>query len=126
MKLAISYWNGRVSPLFDTADTVMVFEIKNNREKHRFKIHLNREDPLIKTGDLSRSRIDVVICGAISRELKTLLTAAGIRVISNICGQAENVLQAYLAKKLQNRIFCLPGCCRQHRKRSGYGQQNRL
>jgi len=124
MKLAITDWNGRVSPLFDTADTVIVFKIENNREQNRSRVYLNPAGPVAKAKALSRLAVNVVVCGAISREFETMLTAAGITVVGNICGLTENVLQAHLNKKLNNRVFRLPGSNCPRRKRSGHGHQN--
>lgn len=124
MKLAITDWNGRVSPLFDTADTVIVFEIENNREQNRARVHLTPADPVAKAKALSRLAVKVVVCGAISREFETMLAAAGITVIGNICGLTENVLQAHLNNKLNNRNFRLPGSNSHRRKRSRHGHQN--
>jgi len=124
MKIAITYWNDRVSPLFDTASQLMVFEIKNNRETACVKSVLENNDPITRAKHLSQLDIDIVICGAISWECKAMLASVNIKVISCICGPVKDVLRACLNEKLEKSSFFMPGC-KNHRRhnRARYGQK---
>ena len=124
MKIAITYWNDRVSPLFDTACHLMIFEIKNNRETACVKEVLKNNDPIMRAKHLSQLGIDVVICGAISWECEAMLASVNIKVISCICGPVKDVLRACLNETLEKSSFLMPGCKSRHRHtRSRHGQK---
>ncbi len=124
MKTAITYWNDRVSPLFDTARHLVVFEINDNRETACVKSILKNNDPIIRAKQLSQLGIDVVICGAISWECEAILASVNIKVISYICGSVKDVLHACLNETLEKSSFLMPGC-KNHRRhtRSRHGQR---
>lgn len=61
--------------------------------------------------------VDVLICGAISRPLEAMLLSAGVEVVAQTCGQAEEDFQAFLLGQLTERAFLLPGCCGRRRLR---------
>ena len=48
-------------------------------------------------------------CGAISRPMEIALTGAGIKVISNPCGQVEQVWNAFLNGRVNDREYQMPG-----------------
>jgi len=124
MKIAITYWNDRVSPLFDTACQLMVFEIENNRETECVKSSLKNRDPIMRAKHLSQLDIDVLICGAISWECEATLASVKIKVVSCICGPVKDVLQACLNEKLGESSFLMPGCkSRRRHERLRHGQQ---
>lgn len=55
-------------------------------------------------------RIDVLVCGAISRPVHRLIAASGIRIHSFVSGEADKVLEALLSGKLEEKPFSMPGC----------------
>lgn len=63
----------------------------------------------------------VLICGAVSKQLESMLTAAGIQVIPNKCGAIDEVIEAFVAGELTDQAFLMPGCtgrrCRSARAR---------
>ena len=124
MKIAITYWNDRVSPLFDTACHLMIFEIKNNKETACVKSILKNNDPIIRAKHLSQLGIDVVVCGAISWECEAMLASVNIKVISCICGPVKDVLSACLNETLEKSSFLMPGCkSRRRHTRIRHGQR---
>ena len=56
--------------------------------------------------------VDVLICGAISQMLERMLHRAGVRVVAQVCGEVEAVLQAFLSRMLDAPEFSPPGCFR--------------
>jgi len=60
----------------------------------------------------------VLLCGALSRPLDRMLTAAGIEIIPFLRGRADDVLNAYFAGRLLEPGFMLPGC----RQGQGFGR----
>ncbi len=129
MNIAIPTLEERVSPVFDVAQSVVLIEIDAGQELKRRTFELLSRDLAQRVAEVLRHGIKVLICGAISRPLETMLVAAGIRVIPQTCGAVEEVVQAFVAGRLNDRAFLMPGCCgrRRHgwrgaRRRAGCGR----
>jgi predicted Fe-Mo cluster-binding NifX family protein len=123
MKVAIPQWQGRVSPVLDVAAHLVVAEVTDGRETARREISLVAADPLERAREVSREGPDVLICGALSWPLEMALSAAGVRVVSHVCGAVEAVLAAFLDGSLGRTAFEMPGCC--NRRRRGRGGSGR-
>ncbi|MFH1746564.1 MAG: hypothetical protein ABIG44_05900 [Planctomycetota bacterium] len=127
MKLAIPTWQGRISPVLDVAQRLLVVEVVTEREISR------REVEIIETQLPARFRliqelgVQVLICGALSKPLEGLLTSAGVQVMPRMCGPTEEILRAFLEARLPSEEFLMPGCCGRHRRfrrgRLGGGRQ---
>lgn len=116
MKVAIPHWQGRVSPVFDVAGKVLVVELRDGAEQARQDVILDSEDPGVRATRLVQIGTDFLICGAISWPLEMALSAAGIEVISQTCGDVEQILAAFARGQLQRDAFLMPGCCRRRRQ----------
>ena len=120
MKVAIPYWQGRVSPVFDVAQNLLLADVENGREITRVKRTLKNSDSFNRVQDILQFGVKLVICGAVSEQFLVLLQSAGVGVISNVCGPIEDVLKAFLKGTLTNSDFFMPGFNnRRHRKRRG-------
>ena len=119
MKIAIPTWNGRVSPVFDTASRLVVVEIGEEREIARFETDISEYFLPSKSMRLTGLEIDTLICGAVSRPLSYMITTSGIKLIPWIAGQVDEVLQAFLNNTLFDPRFIMPGCASQWDKGSG-------
>jgi predicted Fe-Mo cluster-binding NifX family protein len=113
MKLAIPIWEGKVSPVFDTASRLLVLQLEEKEETSRFETPLEPEDLPKKCYRIKGLGVDILICGAISRPFYTMLVSSGTNVIPWISGPAEDVLEAYLKGKLFSAKFLMPGCQRE-------------
>jgi len=112
MKLAIPHWRGRVSPVFDVAGRVLVVEIENGVEQARHDLRLDVEDPRACAARLAQTGADVLICGAISRSLEMAVSASGIDVIPQTCGELEEVIAAFTDGRLGQGAFLDAGLLR--------------
>jgi predicted Fe-Mo cluster-binding NifX family protein len=117
MKVALTVWNGRISPVFDVSRKILVLDIRNGVVTDRREEPIEGIDPAQKAGKLAEWQVRELICGAVSRPLAGLFAAYGIRTIPFIAGDAEEVIEAYLARKLPNRSMAMPGCCGGGRRR---------
>ena len=117
MKVAIPYWQNRVSPVFDVAERLLLVEIDGNREVHRQEIYLPMTNVHMRVAALKDLNVDQVIYGAISRLVELGLIAAKIEVISQVCGDVEAVLSAFMSGRLDQELFLMPGCYGRHRRR---------
>ena len=110
MRIAISMWNDRVSSAFDFAHTVLLVDIENGHETGRSEISFPPESDPEKANRLKASGAEVLICGAISRSLASLVGASGIKVLPYVVGQVDEILKAYLTGELIQPQFALPDC----------------
>ena len=126
VRLAIAHWQGRVSPVFDVAASILVIEIDGEREVKRWQTEVDIEDPKARAARLLELGIDVLICGAVSWPLALAIESAGIQLIPQTCGNLESVLSAYIHGQLHQDTFLMPGCrgrCRQLRSQHLAGDQ---
>lgn len=106
----------------------MVVDIDQRTVQNRQRIQLDAESLQARAERVAEAGIEVLICGAISWPLELALAHAGVEVISQTCGDIEQVLAAYAAGRLNQNAFLMPGCCgrrrRFRRQRKGGEQQN--
>ncbi len=102
MKIAIAYWQGRVSPVFDVADRLLLLDTEDGREVHRESLRLVRRDPFGRAQELAELGVEMLLCGAVSLILEKAMIGAGIRVIAFLGGELENVISVFLRGKLDD------------------------
>jgi len=110
MKIAIPQWQGRVSPVFDTAGSLLVVEVEGGHELRREERPLAQTDPLARAAEVSGLGARVLICGAVSAVLQARLASSGVRVMGFVCGAIDDVIGAYLNGELASPVFRMPGC----------------
>ena len=110
MKIAIPIWNDRISPVFDTASRLLVVELKENQEFSRDESYLGEQSLTQKCFRIQGLKVDLLICGAISRPFARMILASGIDIIQGITGPTEDVLHAYLHDDLSCSKYLMPGC----------------
>ena len=114
MRVAISIWEDKISPVLDTAAKLLIVENETKKEISRFEADIIEGNLSRRCSFIRGLQPDVLICGAVSRQLAEMLKASGIRVISGISGPAEDVLNAYLQGTLPNSGFFMPGSIGYH------------
>lgn len=115
MKVAIPHWHGRISPVFDVAGNLLLTDVQGGTARDRQAIRLDVEDVQARAQYLAGLGVDVLICGAISGPLERALSNAGVGVIPQTCGDVEEVLAAFVAGRLSQDAFLMPGCCGRRR-----------
>ncbi len=125
MRLAIPHHEGRVSPVFDVAASVLLIDIEDKREVRREERSLDRTDRPSRAAEFLRLGANVLICGAISASLEDILVFSGVRVIGFRCGPVDELVAAFLNGKLTKLEFCMPGCGG-WRKRLGRGRSDTM
>jgi len=141
MKLAITPWNQRVAPVFDSAERILILDLNSptNIDSGTYEdaiiesqeFDFGTKNPAEKARFLVKQGVEHVICGAISRDLELLIRDQGIAMHSFITGTLDVVLNAWITGQLNNPIFTMPGCFaggRHHwgRKRNGTGHSRGL
>lgn len=123
MRIAIPVWNDCVSSVFDFAHKLLLIEIQNSFETKRSEISLNPELISQRATRLKTLGVDVLICGAISRSLASLVAASGIEVLPYVLGPADEILKAYLTGQLGQSKFAMP--CSWPEARKGFRREHR-
>ena len=109
MKIALSVWKDRISPVFDSANQILIVDVSNGSVENTHHESLHSDLPFYRAARLSSIGIKVLICGAISQALEDMVKSYGILVIPLISGNVDEVLQAYLTNALSSPNFRLPG-----------------
>ena len=112
MKVAIPNWNGHVSPLFDVARQVCVYDVDGGTARHTSTADITPGTQVRALRDLAAS---VLICAAISTQLESLVWVSGIHVVADICGPVEAVARAFAAGDTTLEAFRSPGEGRRRR-----------
>lgn len=114
--IAITCWQNRISPVFDTAQKLLIFELNDKSEISRREEMIGFNVPFQKIHALVRSGAKTLICGAITEEIKSRIEDAGIKVLSFICGDISSVMQAFIAGRDIESEFAMPGCKNRRRR----------
>ncbi len=123
MKIAVSVWEGKVSPLFDTASRLLVLDVEDNKETSRLELYLDEQTLIQKCSCIQVLGVDVLICGAISCHFHGMLTTSNIHVIPWVCGSASEILESYMQGTLLNSRFAMPGCNQEEGRKRKKGKQ---
>lgn len=109
-KIAVTVWGQRVSPVFDSARTLLIAEIKGNILTATSRIAFDPERPLELLHLLRAQEVMLIICGAVSEGPAAMIEAAGIEMIPFIAGDVQQVLEHFLRGRTLDNSFCMPGC----------------
>jgi len=115
MRVGITAWNGRVSPVLDAAGEILVVDLpgRGAGERRPLSGGTVRE----RADEIVGLRLDALICGAVSRPLGSLLSAAGVNLVPWVAGEVDEVLAAFEAGGLVDPSFVMPGCGRRAGRR---------
>jgi predicted Fe-Mo cluster-binding NifX family protein len=123
-RIAVTVWNGRVSPVFDTAREMLLVDLSDGTETARHLAALGGVCPAERTARLRELGVSTVICGAVSRPMAAWCATEGIRLVPFTAGDADEVIAAWIAGLLPDDGFRMPGCHGQGRGR-GCGRRQR-
>ncbi len=119
MKMALTVWENRISPVFDSAHRLCVVEAKNNRIINKDYESFDPGFPQRLVNRLTNMDVSVLICGAISQMPANIIEASGIKLIPFITGDVEKVIDAYVKKIPIIQTFLMPGCGRKRQRQAG-------
>ena len=124
MRIAVLVFGSRVSPRFDMAQEVLLFERSASGTAAR-RIPVGHWHPAERIERLAALRVTAVICGAIRGMHARGLAARNIRVYSWVTGEAEHAVECLLAGQLESGVMTGPsGLCGRWRFR-GAGRRGR-
>jgi predicted Fe-Mo cluster-binding NifX family protein len=122
MRLAIPTRSDRISPVFDSAGQILLINLEEGKELSRCVAPLPEDSLAGRATRLKELAVAVLICGGISRTLRQMIEAVGIRVYPWTAGNVEEVLEAYRQGKLDEAEWLMPGCGDRERRAVGGDQ----
>ncbi len=117
VKVALTVWEERISPVFDFARMLLVVEIEGREVVGRRYEPFGFDRVLRRVAMLSDLDVEVLICGAVSEPVANMIEARGIRLVPFVTGSVDQVLDAYLKNILAAPDFRMPGCGGRRRRR---------
>jgi predicted Fe-Mo cluster-binding NifX family protein len=117
MRVLLPLAEDRISPLLDVARRFLLVDLEGGRVQQRRPCRVDPVELLARVRRIRELQPQTLICGAVSRPLEAMLTAAGVRVILDTRGQVDEVLAAFVADELGDRSFAMPGCSGRGRRR---------
>ena len=110
---AFSAWKNRIAPVFDVSRSIRIVTSQNGRILRQKEAVFPGDELHLKANRLAELNVDVLVCGAISRSLQTMIVAHGIDVIPFVTGNLQEVIRAWLCGD-HTRIggYAMPGCRR--------------
>ena len=109
-KIAVTVWGQRVSPVFDSARTLLIAEINGKVLTASSRIAFDPERPLELLHLLRAQQVVLIICGAVSEGPAAMIEAAGIELVPFIAGDVQQVLEHFLKGRSLDNTFRMPGC----------------
>jgi predicted Fe-Mo cluster-binding NifX family protein len=88
---------------------LLVVDIAEDRQISRSELYLDQLSPSQRLDVLRNAGVTAVICGGITEPFHHMLKSAGIRTITGIAGEIEEVITAFLADRLEQSYFYMPG-----------------
>ncbi len=116
--IAIPTWQGRVSPVLDTASRLLLVSWQKGKEIERREYVLSPLPGEALAVSVVELGVDLLLCAALSEPLLRALRQRGVRVRSHLCGDVPDILEAFRCRRLGQPEFRMPGCWGLH-TRSG-------
>lgn len=110
MRVAVPTPSARISPVFDSAGQVLLVDLDEGTERSRCVSPLPGDSLPARVTRLQELGVAVLICGGISRPLRQMIEACGIRVYPWMAGPVDEVLEAYRQGRLHEPRWMMPGC----------------
>lgn len=110
MKIAITTWGNRVSPVFDSARTLLIADVAGQAVGDLTYERFTPEDLPALAALLTKAGVTTLICGAISTRPANTLVEKKIRLISFVSGNAMDILNTFARRNTIDPSFMMPGC----------------
>jgi predicted Fe-Mo cluster-binding NifX family protein len=109
MKVAVTVWDGWISPVFDACREGLLLEIDGTDIVPLATIDLDSRSPRRKVEILVGYEVHTLICGAISEPLRREALFGGLVVIGFVSGKIDSVIEAFVSGKLPTPTLTMPG-----------------
>ena len=110
MKAAFPVQMGRISPVFDSCNRLLLVEEQEGKERLREEVSLEGLSRFARAPRLKELGVEVLVCGGISPWVASQVEALGIGLVPWTAGPVEEVLEAFFQGRLPDPAYTLPGC----------------
>lgn len=126
MKVAFTEWNGRIAPVFDVSNTALLIDTGVTDDSRERDVRLPLDSPSAKVAFLADQGVDLLVCGAITRQVQRMAEAEGIQVYPFVSSNIKDAVDAWMHGRLDQASYSMPGCRRcRHRLRERSGRNNK-
>jgi predicted Fe-Mo cluster-binding NifX family protein len=109
IRIAIPIFHHRVSPVLDTCTRLLIIDFEGKDGAARREISFDIYSQSERFEIVKKLNPDAIICCGISEVFDRMLQSAGIRLISGIAGDVEEVVEAFLCNRIDDPCFRMPG-----------------
>jgi hypothetical protein len=110
MKVAMTVWQQRVSPVFDVSGHLLLLSIKYGKVDSEQLYQLKAADPGEKLSFIYSLRPQILICGAMSAEVQQVAETYPWQLYVFMKGSVRRMMRALIAEGVLDDDFVLPGC----------------
>ncbi len=105
MKIAIPVFQTKISPRFDSAQSVLLLRVQDDKIVTREELPMTGWSLSAKRKEMFEQDVDTLICGGIDYESMQYLVSGGINVYSWITGEIEDAVTRFIEKGLESGII---------------------
>ena len=109
MKLAVTVWGNRISPVFDAASTLLVAEITHSKVTGVYYTGFDPESPADLIHTLKKNQVTILVCGAISKTPARLILDQHIHLFSFVTGNVRHFLDSFARTRAVEKNHRMPG-----------------
>lgn len=99
-KVAIPRFGEHVAPCFGFSATVTIFMVEDGEVRGQRDFVLQSRRELDRLRLLRDQEVDTLICGGLQDRLEDIIRASGIRVVSWVDGNVDELLERFLRGEL--------------------------
>jgi len=99
--IAIPLFGTRVSPRLDCAQNILLVITNNGVAERDETVRILPTNPIEKIRMLNQLGVEIIICGGLTKFYRRMIEKYGISLISNVYGEASEILSQYLKGKLK-------------------------
>lgn len=103
MKIAVTTQGNQVFQHFGKCSTFTVFTVENGKIQSKKLLDAQGSGHAALGGFLKESGVNVLICGGIGGGARNILASVGIKLISGVEGDIDDVVNACLAGNLSDQ-----------------------
>ena len=125
MKVAVPIWDGRISPVLDTAEKLKVFNIVEGKIVSQHEIHIGGM-PIQERARVITDNAMIMICGALSNHMASILSLSGLILYPWVMGNVDRLVEIIADGNTPGPEFSMPGCRRKRCRSRAGGKRNKL
>ncbi|WP_051564639.1 NifB/NifX family molybdenum-iron cluster-binding protein [Desulfovermiculus halophilus] len=110
MRICLAAYNHRLAALFDNASRLLLYDVDGAALHPAGEVHPPERGAASRVAAVLACGAEVLVCGALSRCTRYILSDSGLVVWDWVRGDIDEVLSAWSRGRLQD--LSMPGCQR--------------